>query len=105
MPLLTVGPIDTFGATFSNANVSFEHDGKIVAEGSAITAGSFTVIARYLTAERLTMHSDTMHMDAQATIYVAFQDVTMPREPVDRTLEQIVETVANVIPRFNGFFV
>jgi hypothetical protein len=40
----------------------------------------------------------------QATIQVSLQDVAMPREPVDRTLQQVIETVANVIPRFDRFF-
>ncbi len=47
---------------------------------------------------------EAMHMKHQVTIYVTFQDVAMPREPVDRTLEQIIETAANVIPRFEPFF-
>lgn len=37
-------------------------------------------------------------------VFVAFDDASMPDEPVDRTLEQIIETVANVIPRFDQFF-
>jgi hypothetical protein len=46
----------------------------------------------------------TMKMDDEVAITVTFQDVTMPREPVDRTLEQIIETAANIIPCFEPFF-
>jgi hypothetical protein len=46
-----------------------------------------------------------MQVKGKATGFVAFEDVTMPREPVDRTLEQIIETVSNIIPRFDCFFV
>ena len=43
-------------------------------------------------------------MEHQVAVTVTFQDITMPREPIDRTLENIVETTANIIPRFEGFF-
>jgi hypothetical protein len=43
-------------------------------------------------------------VQSQATVFIAFRDSAMPREPVNRTLEQIVECVANVIPRFDQFF-
>lgn len=46
-----------------------------------------------------------VQVQPEPTIFVAFEDVLMPHVPVDRTLEQIVETVANVIPRFDRFFV
>jgi|ERR1022692_593825 hypothetical protein len=45
-----------------------------------------------------------VEMDRQLAVTVTFQDVTMPREPIDRTLEQIVETAAHVVPRFERFF-
>jgi hypothetical protein len=51
-----------------------------------------------------TVGGEEMQVNYQATVYIAFADVSMPREPVDRTLEQIIETVADVIPRFDRFF-
>ena len=104
MPSLTIGLIDTFGAVFSNAKVWFEGAGGTVFGEQEILAGNFTVDVRNLTTERVTIQSDAMYVDTQVTTYVALQDVTMPREPVERTLEQIIETVANVIPRFETFF-
>jgi hypothetical protein len=45
-----------------------------------------------------------VEVDSQATIFVAFSDSSMPLEPVDRTLENIIKCVANVIPQFDSFF-
>jgi len=42
-------------------------------------------------------------VECQATIFVAFQNPTMPHEPIDRTLEQMVECVAHVVPRFDPY--
>jgi hypothetical protein len=46
--------------------------------------------------------SPEVQVKGQATVFVAFQNVAMPREPVDRTLEQIVKCVADIIPRFDA---
>lgn len=42
-------------------------------------------------------------VDAQGIVsgFVAFQDVSMPREPIDGTLERVIRTVADVIQRFD----
>ena len=45
-----------------------------------------------------------MQMKAKAPIYVTWKDVSMPRGKVDRTLEQIVKCVADIVPRFDKFF-
>ena len=45
-----------------------------------------------------------MVMEHQVSIHVTFQDVTMPRQPVDLTLEQIIKTAANIIACFDKFF-
>ncbi|HWE85810.1 MAG TPA: hypothetical protein VG267_12760 [Terracidiphilus sp.] len=47
---------------------------------------------------------EAMHMEHRASVTVTFQDKTMPREPVDRTLEDIIKTIADIIPRFEQFF-
>lgn len=64
----------------------------------------FSVTVEDVAANRITIRSTEMEMDTQPTIYVTWKDSLMPREPVDRTLEQIIETVANIIPRFDQFF-
>jgi hypothetical protein len=45
-----------------------------------------------------------MRMEHQVAVCVTFQDVSMPREGVDRTLENIVKCVADIVPRFEPFF-
>ena len=47
---------------------------------------------------------DRMQVDTEGTGYVALEDGLMPDEPVERTLEKIVKTVANVVPLFDPFF-
>jgi len=46
-----------------------------------------------------------VEMKGKAQIYVTWKDVSMPREPVDLTLEKIVKCVRNIAPRFDRFFV
>lgn len=93
MPLLTIGHIA--GADMEIlVRPAVNHMG---------WAKRVTGVAR-LTTDGSIPRSD-MEVDCQATVYVAWQDVAMPPEPVDRTLEQIIKTVANVIPRFDPFFV
>lgn len=57
-----------------------------------------------LQAKRLPTDPVAMRMYPQVTVQVSFEDFAMPREPVDRTLEDIVKTVADIIPRFQSFF-
>jgi hypothetical protein len=42
-------------------------------------------------------------VQTQATVYVTWQDPSMPWEPVERTLEDFIKLVANIIPRFDSF--
>jgi hypothetical protein len=57
-----------------------------------------------LQAARLPTDPVAMRVYPNLTVYVSLEDATMPREPVDRTLENIIKTVADVIPRFEQFF-
>ena len=45
-----------------------------------------------------------VQMQGQTSFCVALEDVSMPRVPVETTLEQIFKTVADIIPRFDRFF-
>src|ERR1035437_8630899 len=45
-----------------------------------------------------------VEVNAHATAYVASDDLLMPPEPIDRTLENISKCVADIIPRFDRFF-
>lgn len=48
---------------------------------------------------------EAMQVEHQVALQVTLKDVLVPRESVDLTLQKIIETVANVIPRFERFFV
>jgi hypothetical protein len=43
-------------------------------------------------------------VQAKLTVFVAFANVAMAPVPVERTLQEIIKTIANVIPRFDPFF-
>jgi hypothetical protein len=43
-------------------------------------------------------------VEGDVAVFVTLQDVAMPVTPVDRLLEDIVKTVADIIPRFEPFF-
>jgi len=45
-----------------------------------------------------------VQMEGQTSFCVTLHDVSMPRVPVETTLEQIIKTVADIIPRFDRFF-
>jgi hypothetical protein len=45
----------------------------------------------------------SMSVDGQVTVFVALQNSPMPPEPVDVTMENIVKTVSDIIPRFEPF--
>jgi hypothetical protein len=46
----------------------------------------------------------SMKVDGKVTVFVAIKNGPVPLEPVERTLEQILNCVANIIPLFDGFF-
>jgi hypothetical protein len=52
-----------------------------------------------------TQQTRTVKVDGQVTIFVSLKNSPMPSEPVERQLEQIIKCVANVVPRFDKFFV
>jgi hypothetical protein len=47
---------------------------------------------------------ETVKVKAKNPVCVSIDDPAMEREPVDLMLEQIINSVANVIPRFDRFF-
>jgi hypothetical protein len=79
----------------------------------AVVHGVWTQIAGNITDDQISvgytaenpLESDHVKMQIQATVFVTFDDVAMPREPIDRTLEQIIKTVAEVIRRFDTLVV
>ncbi len=94
MPLLTIGQFDEVTVTFATPAIFADR----VKEPSQLR------LPRDATAPAgPTLQSD-VQMKGEVAIYVTWQDVAMPHEPVDRALEQIVKAVADVVPRFDRFF-
>jgi hypothetical protein len=93
-PLLTLGTIDHMVITLATS-VLYQD---IISDPATIS------VSRDLITRGVPMQSD-VQMQGQTTLCVAFEDVTMPREPVTVTLEQIIKTAANIIPTFDRFFV
>lgn len=57
------------------------------------------------TTDGRTAFQSNMQMYGKVAFYVTWKDIPVPLEPVERTLEQIIKTAANIIPRFDRFFV
>ena len=69
------------------------------ADGKFSLVGTGQIIVPSLNAEN-PFASGYVNVHPQATVFATWQDVTMPREPVDRTLEKFVKSVSDVIPKF-----
>ena len=66
--------------------------------------GPINLPRQYFATTGATAFQSDMQMKAKARIYVTWKDVSMPREPLDVTLEKIVRCVDGIVPRFNLFF-
>jgi hypothetical protein len=109
MPLLTLTAIDTFEVVlgYGPAHHTIVRSESDSGSGHTINAGlsgAFNATYRGSHTQRVTVESGKVKVDVQPTLRVSLQDSAMPHKPVDLTLEQIVETVTNIIPRFNRFF-
>jgi hypothetical protein len=93
MPLLTVGHYDEMTVTFTTPAIYADISGP---------TSSIVMPREPITGEPPALQAD-VQMKAEVAIYLAWKDVPMPREPVERTLVQIVKTVANIIPQFDTF--
>jgi hypothetical protein len=102
-PLLTIGHIGNFEISFAEPADIDWRGGRDHGYGIRGAAGGVQSIATRGGTERVAFTSSAMHVNAQATVYVAWPDVTVPDEPVDLTLEKIIRTVANIVPGFDLF--
>jgi len=73
--------------------------------GDIITESQPIAVPRNLTTNKSPAFQSDMPMKGKAAIYVTWKDASMPREPVDLTLEKIVKCVGDIIPRFDSFFI
>jgi hypothetical protein len=96
MPILTVGAI-------GDAQIGIEeYKGKAWLIRSPIIKDGVAIKTEPEMLARLRRNDVKVNIDA--LVYITCSDLTMPREPLDRTLEQIIKTVADLIPRFDPFF-
>jgi len=63
----------------------------------------FTIVEADVQPRFLNFSEAESCMHTQATIAITWEDITMPREPVHRTLTNIFETVADVVPKFDRY--
>ncbi len=91
--LTTIGEVDGLSIEFSQSPI----DGF---PGRTVNLGRKDLAAL---GKNHAFQSD-MQMKAEPTISVTWEDVSMPREPLDVTLENIVRCVEGIVPRFDAFF-
>ena len=79
-------------------------DRTLLLQGDDVFGETLLVISAGAEAEAYdSTNGPDVEMYGHATVFVTWQDVAMPREPVDRTLENIIKCVADIIPRFEPF--
>ena len=81
LPLVTEGNIDKFEITVSRVKVGAHLPPQLIASSSYYAS----------------------QVKTSATVHVTWQDPFMPREPVARTMQDFVERVADIVPRFDAF--
>jgi hypothetical protein len=97
MPLLTVGEVRTAHVVIGKGDyVHRMYFGRIPDDGRVTFQTSPPPPSKQPDA--------AMDVRAEAGVSVMWKDVTLPRESADRTLEQIIKAVTNIIPRFDAFF-
>jgi hypothetical protein len=93
MPILTLAQVPVFMTLTDRAGS--------VSYGSGTFQGHVAPLDKTVDGKVATEVS--VKMDDKVATTVTFKDDAMPRESVDRTLEQIIATVAKIIPRFEPF--
>jgi hypothetical protein len=71
--------------------------------GRPINLGTINISATGNTNTVSLVQKGDMDVQIEAGIFITWQDISMPREPVDRTLEDVIKCVANIIPGFERF--
>jgi hypothetical protein len=102
MPLLTVARFDTTEIKINNwrgVDWFVTSDQNTVADGIAIQAEHG--LPRGMLAD---IRKQQVDVNLQATLHITCEDSAMPRVPLTIALEQIIKTVADIIPRFERFF-
>lgn len=107
MPLLTIGIFGSVVLGFDRAANDKCFYYKLEAPGAtsvSVEGSSATSVGYHPHSESVRAVSDARFVETQPSIYVAWQDSELPREPIDRMLERIIECVENIVPRFDSYF-
>jgi len=100
LPLLTVGHVHSTEILVRRGSAWSKS-----VSGSGIISMSLRIpTSAALNAEASPVPLDDVQVDCQPDVFVAFEDLSMPQGAVDWLLEEIIKTVADVIPRFDTFF-
>lgn len=105
LPLLAIAYTDTvLSQILPNEKITLQGadgspDGGAILQLVGVSAASETAAPG-----SLEQHPPSVKVEGQVGVFVTLQNVPVPPEPVDRTLEQIVKCVANIIPPFDPFF-
>ena len=97
--MLAISHLGKVTLKFPGPVSNIRHGGSVT-----IIPGGTTDVSINLDAPATKIRTTKMQMDAKVTVYVTWQDLAMPRVPVHRTLEEIVKTVAHILPGFDRFF-
>lgn len=108
MPLLVLTAIDNVRAALMPGPYQPIHITGHGTEQGAKTLSNFggraySVSFGHDHTKAVTVDTGKVQVNVQVSVRVALKDSTMPHDTVDRTLAQIIKTVANVIPRFDKF--
>jgi len=93
MLLLTTGEFDYMTVTLATPAIYQD----LIKQPVTLT------IPRSRAAKEPPLQSD-VQMKGEVSIYVTWADAALPREPVDKTLDDIVKCVATTTPKFDGCF-
>jgi len=97
--LLVIGHLGAVTFHFAGPVSNIRHGGSVT-----IIPGGTTDVTINLGTPGTEIGTTKMEMNAQVAIYVTWKDSLMPPVRVDRTLEEIIKAVADIVPGFDRFF-
>jgi len=107
LPLLTVARAETASITIDIGGdpltFSINHPPADFDPSEEFTIGFSRPGLTFDATKGVSIDIESVKVDGQVAVFISLQNAPVPREPVDLTLEKIVKTVADIIPRFDPF--